>query len=74
MAPPTQTFGYVFQTPNPTPPPVNSSEACTATWNGATSTLTDTVTSGGAVQASFAGQAYAFLNTPLQGWASGNSS
>jgi hypothetical protein len=45
-----------------------------ATWNTGTSTLTDTVTSSGAFQASFAGQAYAFLNTPLQGWASGNSS
>jgi hypothetical protein len=48
--------------------------ADSATWNTGTSTLTDTVTAGGALVASFAGQAYAFLNTPLQGWLSGNSS
>jgi hypothetical protein len=43
----------------------------TATWNG-TSTLTDTVTVGGAFLASFAGQCYANLNTPLPGWPAGN--
>jgi hypothetical protein len=62
MAPPTQGWTY------------GASGVDTATWNTGTSTLTDTLTSGGAVIASFAGQAYAFLNTPLQGWSSGNSS
>jgi hypothetical protein len=46
----------------------------TATWNTGTSTLTNTVTAGGAFVASFAGQAYANLNTPLPGWPSGNPS
>jgi hypothetical protein len=41
-----------------------------ATWNGST-TLTNTVASGGAFLASFAGQCYANLNTPLPGWLSG---
>jgi len=45
-----------------------------ATWNTGTSTLTDTVAAGGAFVASFAGQCYASLNTPLPGWASGNPS
>jgi hypothetical protein len=46
----------------------------TATWAPGTLTLTDTVTAGGAFLASYAGQAYASLNTPLPGWASGNPS
>jgi hypothetical protein len=51
--------------------PVNGNSA---TWNATNSTLTDTVTAGAAFLASFAGQAYAFLNTPLPGWLSGNPS
>lgn len=47
--------------------------ADTATWNTA-GTLTDSVTSGGAVFAQFSGQAYAFLNQPLAGWQYGNPS
>jgi hypothetical protein len=42
-----------------------------ATWNTGTSTLTNTVAAGGAFVASFAGQCYANLNTPLPGWLSG---
>jgi hypothetical protein len=42
-----------------------------ATWNTGASTLTDTVAAGGAFLASFAGQCYANLNTPLPGWLSG---
>lgn len=36
----------------------------TATWNAATGTLTDSVTSGGAVFATFSGQALAGLASP----------
>jgi hypothetical protein len=50
--------------------PYGASGASTATWNG--TTLTDTVTSGGAVVATFAGQCYANLNAPLPGWPAGN--
>lgn len=45
-----------------------------ASWNSGTSTLTDTIAAGGAFLASFAGQCYANLNTPLPGWPSGNPS
>ena len=46
----------------------------TVTWAPATFTLTDTVTSGGAFIASFAGQAYNLLTTPLPGSQYGNPS
>jgi hypothetical protein len=49
--------------------------ACTATWAPGSTTLTDTVTSGGAFLASFAGQSWApYLATPLPGWQFGNPS
>jgi hypothetical protein len=43
----------------------------TATWAPGTLTLTDTVTSGGQFIASYGGQVFAGLNTPLPGWPSG---
>jgi len=46
--------------------------AATATWSNGV--LTDTVASGGGFLASFAGQAYEYLNTPLPGWLTGNPS
>jgi hypothetical protein len=67
MAPPAEAFAYPAAAVSPF-----TAGQFTATWNG--TTLTDTVTAGGAVLATFAGQCYANLNTPLPGWPSGQPS
>jgi hypothetical protein len=60
MAPPAQSWDY------PTPASGETPGPNVATWNNGV--LTDTVLSGGAFIASFAGQCYQYLNTPLPGW------
>lgn len=72
MAPPAQSFAYT--SPFAADPGTGAGEGvpATAAWSG--SVLTDSVTSGDNFLASFAGQAYEYLTTPLPGWQYGLAS